>query len=1076
MKTFLPLLRKLVIAFIFLSGVPSLYAQNWNQIIKLAAADRSDKTTSGRNVNEEFGNAVAISGDYAIIGSRFADQDSTGQDVVKDAGAAFIFHKVGGNWEKVKKISPSKRTFEANFGYAVAIQGDYIVIGAHKETDGAFNNAGAVYIFGKNAGGTENWGEINRITAPGRHEGSDDFFGFSVSISNDYLLIGAPGEKYDSQNQNPVNNSGAAYVFKRNAGGSNNWEFLRKINASSRQEAASFGYSVSVHNNDLVVGAPNENIGNSGTLNQAGAAYLFNKFSGGEDNWGQFKKLEPSTRIAGAAFGSAVAVDGNFTLIGAYKENIYDSQTGALLMGGAVYLFERNWGAASNWGQVRRLGPEYPEINEFGRYVSLKNTTAVVGAYAEDIPGYAQNAGSVFIFERDLNYYNNWGLLKKIVAPIRKNDDKFGSAVAIDGATILIGAIGEGVDSVNNTFVQSAGAAHFFLKTQDGTDNWQHKQKVMASTGAQKAHYGIAVAVHGNYAVVGASGEEKDTFGTSRMSNAGAAYILFNDNGQWKQIRKIAAPDRHAGDLFGSAVSISGDYAVVSTIWQNNGTGAAYIFKKDEGGTSNWGFIKKLTATVPTSNDWFGISVAISGDHVIVGSFGDDQDESENNFLNAAGSAYIFSRNLGGPDYWGLVQKITPGKRAANDTFGYGVAISGDYAVVNAIGQDLDENEQNYVDGAGAVYLFKKDGSGKWNPHKKLVSDSRYSGQGYGRAVGLEGENIIVSASGSTDDYKATVFLYNRNKGSVDNWGLEKKIEGGGIFTDPETQQTVVESFGTQVGLDGSNAVISSIRFISNNFNNPTIARFADLLNRNSGGAGNWGITQKISFNMDGPNSGSALPVQISGRYLLAGAGFESHDANGNNNIPDAGAVFIFVNTDSPLPVSLTAFSAVKYESTVHLTWSTASETNSDFFEIQKSTDGRKWSVLGHLAASQESNKPKTYALSDYDPVSGANLYRLKMTDRDGTFAHSRIVAVTFDGKDQIAIYPNPVAERLFIKSDSGDIESVTVTNSMGQTIAGFSKIPADGISLDQLAVGNYVIRVVKKDGAVNTKKIFVIR
>ena len=114
--------------------------------------------------------------------------------------------------------------------------------------------------------------------------------------------------------------------------------------------------------------------------------------------------------------------------------------------------------------------------------------------------------------------------------------------------------------------------------------------------------------------------------------------------------------------------------------------------------------------------------------------------------------------------------------------------------------------------------------------------------------------------------------------------------------------------------------------------------------------------------------------------------------------------------------------------------------------------------------------------MSDYDPVSGANLYRLKMTDRDGTFAHSRIVAVTFDGKDQIAIYPNPVAERLFIKSDSGDIESVTVTNSMGQTIAGFSKIPADGISLDQLAVGNYVIRVVKKDGAVNTKKIFVIR
>ena len=133
----------------------------------------------------------------------------------------------------------------------------------------------------------------------------------------------------------------------------------------------------------------------------------------------------------------------------------------------------------------------------------------------------------------------------------------------------------------------------------------------------------------------------------------------------WGLVKKITASDGVANDYFGDYVSISGDTVVVGSDDSNrNGAGAAYIFKRDQGGAGNWGLVKKITAFDGAADDYFGYSVSISGDTVVVGAVEDD-DKGTN-----SGSAYIFNVIRAVRTNWGLVKKITAFDGAADDYFG----------------------------------------------------------------------------------------------------------------------------------------------------------------------------------------------------------------------------------------------------------------------------------------------------------------------------------------------------------------------------------------------------------------------
>ena len=163
------------------------------------------------------------------------------------------------------------------------------------------------------------------------------------------------------------------------------------------------------------------------------------------------------------------------------------------------------------------------------------------------------------------------------------------------------------------------------------------------------------------------------------------------------EIQKRLASDAEAGDTLGDSVSISGDYAIVGATRENSWRGAAYVYHRNEGGADMWGVVAKLTASDAEDFDEFGCSVSISGDYAIVGA------RVEGSGGSYAGAAYVYHRNEGGEDMWGEVTKLTASDAEADDKFGSAVSISGDYAIVGAYVEDSGGGD------AGAVYVLQKE-------------------------------------------------------------------------------------------------------------------------------------------------------------------------------------------------------------------------------------------------------------------------------------------------------------------------------------------------------------------------------
>jgi len=245
----------------------------------------------------------------------------------------------------------------------------------------------------------------------------------------------------------------------------------------------------------------------------------------------------------------------------------------------------------------------------------------------------------------------------------------FGWSVSISGDYTIIGA------PHNDDNGTSSGSAYIFRK--DGA-NWVEEQKFLASDAAEGDIFGISSSISGDYAIVGAS--ENDDNGTS----SGSAYIFKRDGMNWIEEKKFTASDGAEGELFGTSVAISGDYAIVGASKDDdNGTfsGSAYIFRRDG---VNWIEEKKLIASDGALDALFGYSVSISRDYVIVGAYGDDGN----------GSAYIFRRDGAN---WIEEQKLLASDGALGDQFGYSTSISGDYTIVSAPKDNLE---------SGSAYIY----------------------------------------------------------------------------------------------------------------------------------------------------------------------------------------------------------------------------------------------------------------------------------------------------------------------------------------------------------------------------------
>jgi hypothetical protein len=181
----------------------------------------------------------------------------------------------------------------------------------------------------------------------------------------------------------------------------------------------------------------------------------------------------------------------------------------------------------------------------------------------------------------------------------------------------------------------------------------------------------------------------------------------------------------------------------------------------------------------------------------------------------------------------------------------------------------------------------------------------------------------------------------------------------------------------------------------------------------------------------------------------------------------------IYTYVCSVLPVSLISFTAQKENQIAVLSWSTAEEINSDRFEVEHSLNGKNWQKIGSVAAKGNSSNTQWYSFTDNDPANGSNLYRLRIVDRDGTFEITRAKSLTFDIGIETVVYPNPVTERLLLKtSDLGQIRRVEFYNASGKSVLESETVTASGIDVKGLPTGLYVIKVTRTNGSTDSFKI----
>ena len=311
------------------------------------------------------------------------------------------------------------------------------------------------------------------------------------------------------------------------------------------------------------------------------------------------------------------------------------------------------------------------ESDQFGYAVGISGDFAVVGAYADN-----SGRGAAYVFHRDMGGTDNWGQVRKLIASDAVPDDKFGKAVAISGDKIIVGALQNDDQGIGS------GSAYIFQRDKNGMDEWIEVRKLLPTAGSSSDAFGIAVAISGDYAVVGANGED------SRGAEAGAAYVFERDAGgsdNWGQARKLLASDGDRKDKFGRAVAISGNTVVVGAFSDELGgmilVGSAYVFERGFPSAGQWGQIKKLTPSDPAPVDQFGFAVAVSGNVILVGAFAaDDGCPGDCD----SGKAYLFERNAGGPENWGELQPVVAGDPLKDEFFGYAVGLTAGAAIIGA--------------------------------------------------------------------------------------------------------------------------------------------------------------------------------------------------------------------------------------------------------------------------------------------------------------------------------------------------------------------------------------------------------
>jgi hypothetical protein len=703
----------------------------------------------------------------------------------------------------------------------------------------------------------------------------------------------------------------------------------------------------------------------------------------------QQAQLTASDGTTGDNFGNAVALSNNTAVVGAVRS----------FNPGGAYVFVRN---GASWSQQQRLLPtDVVNGDLFGISVAIDGDTIVAGAPSKTISG-TTGRGAVYVFVRS---GTTWTQQQQLIASDGTMGDNFGTAVAVSGDTILIGALNHAVGANSRQ-----GAAYVFVRSGS---TWTQQQKLTASDGLTSDQLGGAVALVGNTAVVGA---RENNFGANRN---GKVYVFLRSGTTWSEQQKLTASDGSALDAFGGSVAISHnvDTIAVGAPDDNEGPvgdrGSVYVFVLS--GTT-WAQQQRLLGSLGLasgSGGHFGTQVAVDGDTVIAGA----PELDPNQGGNGRGAVYLFDRS---GSTWTEQQRhlLSP---AVLREFGRSVAMSGDSFIGGAPFDTVGSNL-----GQGAAYVFS---TGK----TLSIADVSIAEGNTGTTQATftvtlsaaETTHVVVNyattdgTANAGSDYVAASGTVTFNPGEITKT-LNVTINGDTLF---EANETFFVDLSNPVNVNIARARATGT--ITNDDSPPSISindinqvegnststfTFTVTLSAISGLPATVNYTTADGTAVAGSDYQSASgaltfdPGQTSKQIMVAVNGDTQNEADEtfvvnlasptNSTIGDAQGVGTIVNDDVPLPV--VQFSALNYDAqedctfvvvTVNRIGTPLGAATVDYFTSDVTATGRRdyIAAIGRLRfAAGETSKTFTLLINEDSYVEGVETFNVTLTNPSG--------------------------------------------------------------------------------------------
>lgn len=387
----------------------------------------------------------------------------------------------------------------------------------------------------------------------------------------------------------------------------------------------------------------------------------------------------------------------------------------------AVVLLLGSTSFAQDWVQAQKvIAEDLNGLANFGNAVHISENWAIVGAWRDNT--IEPEAGAAYVYQRN---NDQWDFYQKLTPSNIEENDRFGYSVYIDENTILVGAIGSGVNDEGSVF--------YFV---NNGSNWVQQQIIQASDAQEGDFFGVSVEAEGDVLICGSMFSDN----AGEESQSGAAYIFRLQSENWIEEQIIVPSDNDVADNFGSDVSISGNKVAISAPNDRFDDifleGSVYIYVFDE---TSWNLEQKLTLDVADGqiSDSFGRSLSLDQNRLMVGS----QTNLGGGFSSGAVGVFEF---LG--TSWVQTALFTGSDIQAFFKFGYSLQLDGNRAVIGLWDTSIPTNETL----SGRAYVYELI-NGTWTEQQVLEPNDGDPNDQFGFAVSISEGYILVGSQIDSD-------------------------------------------------------------------------------------------------------------------------------------------------------------------------------------------------------------------------------------------------------------------------------------------------------------------------------------